>query len=204
MYSDSLVTFIASLKHCCKLVIQTCVYFFKAFHYYTEQCNKNIWFDGTLPTKVLYRNKVSVVAFVDAVFDDNMKVWNPTGVTKEHVLYEDSFCAHFVVGVSYAGQCVKIKSAYVICVICLFLMSVFFPLGVLQTFFKNSGSAFNVRMPETGVAFCCSLANNTSMHSRCYCLVQCRFSKLVLRKTCACKCTAHVYSMLPVRFPFMW
>lgn len=30
-----------------------------------EQCNKNIWFDGTLPTKVLYRNKVSVVAFVE-------------------------------------------------------------------------------------------------------------------------------------------
>lgn len=143
----------------------------------------------------------------NAVFDD-VKVWNPTGVTKEHdVLYEGSFCVHFVAGVSYAGHCLKIKSAYIICVICLFLMSVFFPLAVLQTFLKNSGNGFNVRMPETGMVVCCSLANNRSMHSRCYCLVQYRFSKLVLRKMRERTCTAHVYripSMLPVRFPFMW
>lgn len=68
----------------------------------------------------------------NAVFDDNVKVWNPTAVTKEHdVLYEGSFCAHFVVGVSYAGHCLKIKSAYVIC---LFLMSVFFPLCLANFF----------------------------------------------------------------------
>lgn len=142
----------------------------------------------------------------NAVFDD-VKVWNPTGVTKEHdVLHECSFCVHFVAGVSYAGHCLKIKSAYVIFVICLFLMSVFFPLAVLQTFLKNSGNGFNVRMPETGMVVCCSLANR-SMHSRCYRLVQYRFSKLVLRKMRERTCTAHVYripSMLPVRFPFMW
>lgn len=133
VHSDNLATFIASLRHCCKLVIQTSVYLFKAFHYYMEQCNKNIWFDGTYRWNSCTEIK-SLLHFWNAVFADNMKVWNPTCVTKEHVLYEDSFCVHFVAGVSYAGYCVKIKPSYVICVTCLFL-SVFFPLAVLQTFF---------------------------------------------------------------------
>lgn len=71
-YSANLVTFVGSLRHCSKLASRTFLHLlFKAFHYYLDQCNKNIWFGGKLPwcTEI----KSLLLHLWNAVLDDSTK-----------------------------------------------------------------------------------------------------------------------------------